>query len=57
MGFQRTAVEYFATDTVHKYVLYNFVVPIPTSKYNITVQARDLHTGATVHLWRATVHP
>jgi len=24
---------------------------------NIRVQARDLHTGATVHLWRATVHP
>ena len=27
------------------------------SRYNRTVQARDLHTGATVHLWRATVHP
>ena len=27
------------------------------SKYNRPVQACDLHTGATVHLWRATVHP
>jgi len=27
------------------------------SKYNMRVQACDLHTGATVHLWRATVHP
>jgi len=27
------------------------------SKYNRTVPAHILHTGATVHLWRATVHP
>ena len=26
------------------------------SKYNRTVPAHILHTGATVHLWRATVH-
>ena len=24
---------------------------------NRRLQGRDLHTGATVHLWRATVHP
>jgi len=28
-----------------------------TSISNRRVQACDLHTGATVHLWRATVHP
>ena len=27
------------------------------SKYNMGVPAHILHTGATVHLWRATVHP
>ena len=27
------------------------------SRINRRLQARDLHTGATVHLWRATVHP
>ena len=26
------------------------------SKYNMGVQAHILHTGATVHLWRATIH-
>ena len=30
---------------------------VDISKYNRPVQGRDLHTGATVHLWRATVHP
>jgi len=27
------------------------------SRYNRTVEGHILHTGATVHLWRATVHP
>jgi len=27
------------------------------SRYNRPVQGSDLHTGATVHLWRVTVHP
>jgi len=34
-----------------------FVLDGDQSKYNRPVQGRDLHTGATVHLWRATVHP
>jgi len=43
-------------------VFYEFVhnVGIPcmvASISNIRVQAHILHTGATVHLWRATVHP
>jgi len=32
-------------------------VCIDESRYNRRLQGRDLHTGATVHLWRATVHP
>ena len=27
------------------------------SRYNRRLPGSDLHTGATIHLWRATVHP
>jgi len=33
------------------------VIRVRVSRYNRRLQGRDLHTGATVHLWRATVHP
>jgi len=40
--------EYGTTSSITK--------PNMVSKYNRGLLAHILHTGATVHLWRATVH-